>query len=380
MSKTATEIIKSMDGDDLFFDLNNISDYYDNKRKEMVREYDTLFAETKGDIEGRRKLKEERNKAFLELDNMQKRIAKAKVGIAQKDRKFLEFTEPEAQDILNLLKEHEARESKADGGLAHANLRFKNVAREQQNRLREQYIQDRAKNFRKFHREFLKRIQKQYGKTMSPEKIEAALEAALNPPQPLEPKRNREFEIGKRSFYQEGGDVDMQMSELMPAETEQQNMVPDMEMEEDYLDFILDEALTDEEEVMLETKLEQDEELAILFDKVIDVAQEFAGAGLVEGPGNGVSDSIPARLSDGEFVFTAKAAQEIGADTLMSVMKEAEAKADARQGMAVGGVAKEEVKPSPVFGTKVDESTIPSEINEGMVATNPLDPRHRYFQ
>ena len=64
----------------------------------------------------------------------------------------------------------------------------------------------------------------------------------------------------------------------------------------------------------------------------------------------------------------------------MSVMKEAEAKADARQGMAVGGVAKEEVKPSPVFGTKVDESTIPSEINEGMVATNPLDPRHRYFQ
>ena len=157
-------------------------------------------------------------------------------------------------------------------------------------------------------------------------------------------------------------------------------MVPDMEMEEDYLDFILDEALTDEEEVMLETKLEQDEELAMLFDKVVDVAQEFAGAGLVEGPGNGVSDSIPARLSDGEFVFTAKAAQEIGADTLMSVMKEAEAKADARQGMANGGVSREEVKSSPVFGTKVDESTIPSEINEGMVATNPLDPRHRYFQ
>ena len=190
---------------------------------------------------------------------------------------------------------------------------------------------------------------------------------------------------------QEGGNVEMQMSDLMPVETkqedmvpemetEQEDMVPDMEMEEDYLDFILDEALTDEEEVMLETKLEQDEELAMLFDKVVDVAQEFAGAGLVEGPGNGVSDSIPARLSDGEFVFTAKAAQEIGADTLMSVMKEAEAKADARQGMANGGVSREEVKSSPVFGTKVDESTIPSEINEGMVATNPLDPRHRYFQ
>ncbi len=200
----------------------------------------------------------------------------------------------------------------------------------------------------------------------------------------------KDMEEDERQPKQEGGDVDMQMSELMPAETEQQDMVPemeteqedmvpDMEMEEDYLDFILDEALTDEEEVMLETKLEQDEELAMLFDKVIDVAQEFAGAGLVEGPGNGVSDSIPARLSDGEFVFTAKAAKEIGADTLMSVMKEAEAKADARQGMANGGVSREEVKPSPVFGTKPDESTIPSEINEGMVATNPLDPRHRYF-
>ena len=187
-------------------------------------------------------------------------------------------------------------------------------------------------------------------------------------------------EESERQPKQEGGDVDMQMSELMPLETEQQDMVPDMEMEEDYLDFILDEALTDEEEVMLETKLEQDEELAMIFDKVVDVAQEFAGAGLVEGPGNGVSDSIPARLSDGEFVFTAKAAKEIGTDTLMSVMKEAEAKADARQGMANGGMLPEEVKPSPVFGTKPDESTIPNEIKEGMVATNPLDPRHRYFQ
>ena len=65
--------------------------------------------------------------------------------------------------------------------------------------------------------------------------------------------------------------------------------------------------------------------LSLLFDKVIDVAQEFAGSGPVEGPGSGVSDSIPARLSDGEFVFTAKAVEEIGADNLMAMMKEAEA-------------------------------------------------------
>jgi hypothetical protein len=92
-----------------------------------------------------------------------------------------------------------------------------------------------------------------------------------------------------RGVFQEGGDVDMQMSTLMEP---QQEMVSDEEMEEDYLDFILDEALTEEEEDMLQSRLEQDEQLALLFDKVIDVAQEFAGAGLVEGPGNGVSEPV----------------------------------------------------------------------------------------
>jgi len=135
---------------------------------------------------------------------------------------------------------------------------------------------------------------------------------------------------------QEGGDVDSQMAILMKPQQEQE-MVSDNEMEEDYLDFILDEALSDEEEDMLQEKLEQDEQLALLFDKVVDVAQEFAGAGPVEGPGSGVSDSIPARLSDGEFVFTAKAVEEIGADNLMSMMKEAEAKADERQQLVYGG-------------------------------------------
>ena len=141
-----------------------------------------------------------------------------------------------------------------------------------------------------------------------------------------------------RQRKQEGGNVDMQMAALMKPQQEQV-MASDEDMEEDYLDFILDEALTEEEEEMLQDRLEQDEQLALLFDKVIDVAQEFAGAGLVEGPGNGISDSIPARLSDGEFVFTAKATEEIGADELMRMMKDAEAKADERQGFVYGGEA-----------------------------------------
>ena len=88
---------------------------------------------------------------------------------------------------------------------------------------------------------------------------------------------------------------------------------------------------------MLMSKLEQDEQLSMLFDKVLEVASEFAGSGPVDGPGSGVSDSIPARLSDGEFVFTAKATEEIGADELMRMMKDAEAQADQRQELAMGG-------------------------------------------
>jgi hypothetical protein len=136
----------------------------------------------------------------------------------------------------------------------------------------------------------------------------------------------------------------------MPMEEQETPMMPeampemesDAEMEDNYLDFIIGEALSSEEEAMLMSKMEQDEELSMLFDKVIDVAQEFAGEGPVEGPGSGVSDSIPARLSDGEFVFTAKAVDQIGADKLMAMMKDAEMEADDRQDLAEGGQPEEE--------------------------------------
>ncbi len=129
-------------------------------------------------------------------------------------------------------------------------------------------------------------------------------------------------------------------------------------MEDNYTRFIMEEALSEEEEDMLTSKLEQDEELSMLFDKIIDVAQEFAGSGPVEGPGSGVSDSIPARLSDGEFVFTAKAVEEIGEDSLMSMMKEAEAAADERQGLAIGGPTDEVEKPNTnVQGMLMSDAT-----------------------
>ena len=160
-----------------------------------------------------------------------------------------------------------------------------------------------------------------------------------------------------RGVFQEGGSIDDQMMMAMtpPMESE---MESDEDMEDGYTRFIMEEALTEDEEDMLMSKLEQDEELAMLFDKVIDVAQEFAGAGPVEGPGSGVSDSIPARLSDGEFVFTAKAVEEIGADNLMAMMKEAEAKADERQPLQEGGIPELREETRPVETPQMTEQVI----------------------
>ena len=168
-----------------------------------------------------------------------------------------------------------------------------------------------------------------------------------------EQARQDAIEDNMRDQKQEGGpmsiDDQMKAALIIPMEEKEdmsmESEIPmesDNDMEDNYTRFIMEEALSEEEEEMLMSKLEQDEELAMLFDKVIDVAQEFAGAGPVEGPGSGVSDSIPARLSDGEFVFTAKAVEEIGADNLMAMMKEAEAKADKRQPLQEGGELKEE--------------------------------------
>ena len=160
-----------------------------------------------------------------------------------------------------------------------------------------------------------------------------------------------------RKQKQEGGPMMMDEPVSLPEEQEQdmvqeEPMLPeaepmmdsDEEMEDEYLDFILDEALDEEEEDFLMNQLEANEELSIIFDKVIEVASEFAGSGPVIGPGSGVSDSIPARLSDGEFVFTAKSVEEIGADNLMAMMKDAEMKADDRQGLANGGEPEERVE------------------------------------
>ena len=151
------------------------------------------------------------------------------------------------------------------------------------------------------------------------------------------------IETKRRYGKQEGGEaVEGQMDDLMMMMPEEEEMVPDEEMEDNYIDFIVGESLTPEDEEYLLTALEQDDRLSMIFDQVVETASEFAGSGPVEGPGTGMSDSIPARLSDGEFVITSKATEEIGPDKLQDMMEQAEMDADARQMRQEGGYIQEE--------------------------------------
>ena len=123
----------------------------------------------------------------------------------------------------------------------------------------------------------------------------------------------------------------MGMEDDMMAETDTEMMAEDDMMEDDMdADGILDtSALSEEEETVLDEAMEMHPELEAIIPKI--VATEFTEDELVEGPGTGTSDSIPALLSDGEFIFTAKAVKNLGVDTLRDMMAQAEADYDAGQ-------------------------------------------------
>ena len=116
----------------------------------------------------------------------------------------------------------------------------------------------------------------------------------------------------------------MGMDSEMPMDDEEDITDEDLEG----MDAIIDtSALSDEEEQLLDEAVDMHPELEAIIPKL--VATEFTDDGEVEGPGTGTSDSIPALLSDGEFVFTAKAVKNIGVDKLRAMMKKAEADYDA---------------------------------------------------
>ena len=195
-----------------------------------------------------------------------------------------------------------------------------------------------------------------------------------------------------RGVFQEGGDVNTQMEMMLGGVEEvEEPMLPDEEMEEDYVDYVVEETLSNEDRNYLIDALEKDDRLSEIFDQVVESATEFTGSGTVEGPGTGKSDSIPARLSDGEFVFTAKATKELGADNLMSMMREAEREADERLQAQEGGLIEEEetvtmpVEKQPVeqdirvtketvgaqAGMQEQSDLVDEELKKSMLSTRP---------
>ncbi len=191
----------------------------------------------------------------------------------------------------------------------------------------------------------------------------------------IEALRKEAPEVVARMGYQEGGSLLNDDMPMMSADMEmspEPTMDSDEVMEDNYVDFVVSEALSDEEQEFLNEQLEGNDMLSVIFDKVVDTASEFTGDGPVEGPGTGVSDDIPARLSDGEFVFTAKAVEEIGEDTLMSMMKDAEANADERQQLNMGGqpIMEEEMKVDQ-YGKPVDPDIVEDDIRKNMLDVNP---------
>ena len=160
-----------------------------------------------------------------------------------------------------------------------------------------------------------------------------------------------------RYDFAEGGTTTMPDGTPIPNDVPTEGMIPDEQMESDYVDFVVGQALSPEEENYLNKELESNDTLSMLFDKVIEVASEFSGEGPVDGPGTGISDSIPARLSDGEFVFTADAVKVIGVEKLEELMEAAEAQYDERITAYNGGVIRQEIE-------KVEEEqNSPSEQN-----------------
>lgn len=181
-----------------------------------------------------------------------------------------------------------------------------------------------------------------------------------------------------RGVFNEGGSM-MMPPEGMPVDTYPNipedemdealaSQLPDDEMEDDYISYVMDESLDDDEQDYLAGVLQNDPRLSDILDKVITVASEFSGAGEVEGPGTGVSDSIPARLSDGEFVFTRKATDQIGADQLQTIMDDAERAYDGGYQMkAIGGYMQEDPEEQDSPLSQTDE-----EIKKLMMGANKM--------
>ena len=137
--------------------------------------------------------------------------------------------------------------------------------------------------------------------------------------------------------YAEGGSVYDETGSMLAPEVPldfQDGMPGDMPMDMPGgmpMDEDAGEILTPEETEVFNQALSDYPELPPIITKIgqaigeeVRMAMEAPMEGAVEGPGTGTSDSIDAKLSDGEFVFTSKAVKQLGVDKLRKMMDKAE--------------------------------------------------------
>jgi len=284
---------------------------------------------------------------------------------------------PFTQEDVNEYKETLTRVARAEGGLEVTKSKYKTKGFEIDFDLtpeQKKVIQNTAKGF-------------EVDIELTPKQIAVTKETSKRMEAAFFKKLGNIFNVNRTSKA-EGGDINSQMGMMLEGEEKtsmEEPMIPDEQMEEDYVDYVMEETLSNEDRNYLISALEKDDRLSEIFDQVVESATEFSGSGPIEGPGNEKSDSIPARLSDGEFVFTAKASEEIGEDNLMSMMKDAEASADQRQGVAYGGMVEEEGDPKAVpiqtTGSQTAQRNVPNvvkpnrQVEEEMLKASP----RRYY-
>ena len=367
---------KKMDKQFIMESLNEVEDSAIVETKQGVAEFITDLHRTQMDEEGKPLLGQNDFKKLNAFASNEPREGKAEGGLLEDVQRYLTLYEG-FEESLDKAKTEEEKKRAYENFKKHANTFEPNTVIKALQTLdesggeREQKVFGGIVHALKGEGSILKKMlgiikgsnPSLAGKIMAEGQDTDADISNLEGPDPIEPSNNM-ASIG----YAEGGSVDMpedtypnipedEMDEVLSSQ------LPDNEMEEEYTDYVLNEALDEKEQEYLMAALEQDGKLSSIFDKVMDIAGEFAGEGAVEGPGDGTSDSIPARLSDGEFVFTKKSVDVIGADELQETMDNAERDYDKKRKMKYGGGMMD----SLLDGTDYDE-----EVHNQMLSANAM--------
>ena len=114
------------------------------------------------------------------------------------------------------------------------------------------------------------------------------------------------------------------------------------------------------------------QQLAQVFGQDAQSAQQAAGGGLITGPGTATSDSIPARLSAGEYVVRAAAVRHIGVPALHAI--------NSMRHFALGGLVERFASASPSMASFADgglAGSVSSSIGDG--GAGDMHNAHIYF-